>query len=310
MMMISRPETIVKPANHQHQYHPDIHVQYVQPGEYLRIKLFDTTHAVILAISVHRPIHVGGYPEGGLFQTAVVLYLQLRTARLPPLPAVQAVHKIEVSQKEKLVILREIGLIDARNLQAADTDFVLNIIGVYLVAQLQPELRGKRLGDEHTVGRGGVAELGQLALQQVTVEKGRVELRSHSFQHHALKVFCRLYHSRLCGETLHMLHLRIGGQAGEQTVVHHHRTRLVGTCRIGIRKLDVRTESGHLATHLTLETHYDRHRDDHHCQPDSNAYAGYEHCRTGYLLLRLAGAIDAAGYETGKIHKEKPLIMF
>ena len=61
----------------------------------------------------------------------------------------------------------------------------------------------------------------------MAVEEGAIILLPHTFQHHSLKGIGGLYHPRLGGVALYMLHFGIIGKRSHHAVAHHHRTRLV-----------------------------------------------------------------------------------
>ena len=137
----------------------------------------------------------------------------------------------------------------------------------------------------------------KLPLQQMAVEKGAVILLPHTFQHHSLKGIGGLYHPRLGGVALYMLHFGIIGKRSHHAVAHHHRARLIRACSIQVAYLDMGTETHDFIPYLALEADNDGHGNNHHRQSEGNAHHGDKDSRTGNLLARLRVAINAQRYK-------------
>ena len=138
----------------------------------------------------------------------------------------------------------------------------------------------------------------------MAAEKGSVIFGSHPLQHHSLECVGGLYHPRLGGVALHMLHFGIIGKCSYHAVAHHHRARLIRACGVQVPYLDMAAETYYFIPYLALEPNDYRHGNNHHRQSDGNADHGDQHSRTGNLFARLTGTINTEGYETRKVHKK------
>ena len=93
----------------------------------------------------------------------------------------------------------------------------------------------------------------------------------HPFHNHSLKIVGGHDHSRLRGKPLHM---RDSGNPPEyikQAVFRHNRIHLVQIRSVDAGNHDIRPHAYHFVAHLMLEADDNRHRNDHHSQPDRNA---------------------------------------
>ena len=80
--------------DHQNQNHPHIQIEQSKPLEYLRIGLLYILHKIYTAIFIRPVIRAFGHLIGDVWQTVIILHLQLRTAHLIGFPIIQPVYGI------------------------------------------------------------------------------------------------------------------------------------------------------------------------------------------------------------------------
>ena len=290
-------------GDHQSEDEPDVEVHQLQPGEDLRVHLRDRGGGIGLAIVVGGAVdalhdlvlHLVDLPE--------VAHQHLRPAILVLLPAVEAVGGIEVGEAHLLVILLEIGLVDARDGEAARAHpLVVDEIGEDALPTLHAQLVGNGLRDEQPLRGGGIGEMGNRPLHHILVDKGRVVFRTDALEGHAQEVVVGLEDALCHRVALHVAHAWYLAEDGRHGVVHLYRI-LVGGHQAGdIGHGNMASEAHDLVADRMFETKDHAHRDDHHGQTDGHTCRGDADGRLGHLLTSSSLAVDTACDKQGEIH--------
>ena len=143
----------------------------------------------------------------GFIKFVEIIDGQFRSAGLVVLPAIQSHGRINVSKAECFVKTFQVGLVDSRNGEPTCPHvIVVDEVGKHLFSAFQAQFVGNGFGDEQLVGALLRAECGDCSVNEVFLEKRRVEVWTNTFEHYSKKVAISLQHSLLVGIALHMLH--------------------------------------------------------------------------------------------------------
>ena len=138
-------------ADHEQQDYPHVDVEQAEPVEDIGIEAFDRegrarrTHGVSGLLD--------GLGQGGVdvVYPVVVVDLHFEAANLVGAPAVEGGDGLQVGQYQRLVELRQVGLIDGCHFEAARLDGAVEEVGVHAVAHFEAQGVGLLPGDDDAV---------------------------------------------------------------------------------------------------------------------------------------------------------------
>ena len=291
----ARHHSEARHAEHEGKDYPDVKVEQVEPGEYLRIGALYGFRRVCLAVLVDGAVHTAHKLFLNGVDAAEVGHAKLCPAGLVGLPAVQAHCGVKVGEAQRLVKLRQVGLVNAGNSETPRPYVaVVDEVGEHLVARAEPEAVGHYLGDEQLAAAHRVAEGGNGAAHQVVVDERRVILGGYALEGHAEKVVVGLKYPLLHGEALHVTDAADGAQHGHHAVRHAHWPRLAPVQGHEVAYGDVAAEAHHLVAYGVLEAEHYGDRHYHHGKPYGYARRGYSYGGAAHLTPGVARRIDAA----------------
>lgn len=127
-------------TSHEYEYHPNIQVEQMQPGEYLGIEfayghrgILGTIGILLLVDGLHHSSH-------HLVELAEILGQQFGSRLLVAVPAQQSMHGVQVGKDDAAVEVRQMGAVDAAHTETSGFDCILEEIGIdggtYLKLQL------------------------------------------------------------------------------------------------------------------------------------------------------------------------------
>ena len=124
-----------------------------------------------------------------------------------------------------------------------------------------------------------VIKLRDAAFDHVLMDKGRIEIRSYTFEHDAQEIAVRLQDSLFHGKFLHMFYARYLFQYVDHRVVHDHRILVLLLQRHEVGHLYMASESYYLVAYGMLESEHYAYRHNHNGESDSNTCSGYMNSR-------------------------------
>ena len=142
--------------------------------------------AIGVAILVLRAVYALYKDVGGVLQAVKVVNAQLGTRCQVVCPSVQLLRRVYIAETRSLVILRQVGLVYARDAEPSGAhSAVANEVGKDAVACLHTQLLCHSVRQKYAVGARRVGELGYAALHHILMYKGSVEVGAYTFEHYA-----------------------------------------------------------------------------------------------------------------------------